>query len=231
MDFGGFKVDHPIPVSYESHSQWAPCYCNKCFCEDHSFMFQVFGVLQKCQLCAAAALQISKQSFLQHQHAIQSLTPSDFEIAGTEENTQKPISNPAIKSFCHTLSVIHTKVMGTDELHIRICALIWGMCMMKEPPSIWFTINLADTQDPIVQVLSGQDIDLDHFVKLDHQPSDVAIASDPYALASFFHLIVNTILECLLGIRGYKQSQQIQREKGILGTIEGYIGTVKAQAL
>ena len=43
-------------------------------------MFQVFGVLQKRQLCTTAALQISKQSYLLHQRAIQSLTPTDFEI-------------------------------------------------------------------------------------------------------------------------------------------------------
>ena len=101
--------------------------------------------------------------------------------------------------------------------------------MMRGPPSIWLTINPADTQDPIAQVLSGQDIDLDNFVKLDQRPSDVAIASDPYASASFFHLIMNAIYECLLGIKGYKRGQPIQREKGVLGVIEAYIGTVEAQ--
>lgn len=41
--------------------------------------------------------------------------------------------------------------------------------------------------------------------------------------------MVNAMLECLLGIKGYKQGQPIQREKGILGIIEAYIGTVEAQ--
>lgn len=68
-------------------------------------MFQVFGVLQKCQLCAAAALQISKQSFLQHQHAIQSLTPSDFEIVGTEETPRNQSQTlPLNPSATHSLS-------------------------------------------------------------------------------------------------------------------------------
>ena len=226
---GGFEVDQPHRVSYEIHSRWALRYSDKRFREDHFFMFQIFGVLQKRHLCAAAALQISKQSFLQHQRSIQSLTPTDFEIAATEEKAHKQISNPTIKAFWHSLSAIRAKVMGTDESRIRIRALIWGICMMRGPPSIWLTINPADTQDPIAQVLSGQDIDLDHFVKLDHQPSDVAIASDPYASASFFHLMVNAIIECLLGIKGYKRGQPIQREKGVLGVIEAYIGTVEAQ--
>ena len=100
---------------------------------------------------------------------------------------------------------------------------------MKNPPSIWLTINPADTQDPIAQVLSGQDIDLDHFAKLDERPSEATITSDPYASVSFFHFMINAILRELLGIRGYKRGQSIQREEGVLSIIEAYMGTFEAQ--
>jgi hypothetical protein len=101
--------------------------------------------------------------------------------------------------------------------------------MMKNPPSIWLTINPADTRDPIAQVLSGRDIDLDQFDGLDEPPSSIAVASDPFASAAFFHLIVTTVLQCLLGIHGYDNGKPIQREKGIFGNIDAYIGTVEAQ--
>ncbi|KAF8263081.1 hypothetical protein EI94DRAFT_1807788 [Lactarius quietus] len=226
---GGFEVDRPRPVSYDSHCHWALRYSDKHFRQDHFFMFQVFSVLQKRQICAAAALQISRQSFLRYERHIQSLNPSDFEIAAAEEKACKSLSNKTIRSFRHSLSVVRAKAMGTDESRIKIRSQIWGMCMMKNPPSIWLTINPADTQDPIAQVLCGQDIDLDHFTKSDDRPCDVAIASDPYASACFFHLMVNAILESLLGIKGSKHGNPIQREKGILGTIKVYIGTVEAQ--
>ena len=226
---GGFEVDRPNPVSYEAHSRWALRYSDKRFREDHFFMFQIFGVLQKRQICAAATLQISQRSFLRYERAIRTLKPSDLEQAGAEERAHLPLSNGAIRSFRHTLSAVRSKVMGTDESRIKIRSLIWGMCMMKNPPSIWLTINPADTQDPIAQVLSGQDIDLDHFAKLDERPSEAAITSDPYASASFFHFMINAILRELLGIRGYKRGQSIQREKGVLGIIEAYTGTVEAQ--
>ena len=61
---GGFEVHHSTPVSYKAHSHWALRYSDKCFQEDHFFMFQVFGVLQKRQICVAAMLQISQRSFL-----------------------------------------------------------------------------------------------------------------------------------------------------------------------
>ena len=226
---GGYEVNRPTPVSYEAHTRWSLRYNDKRFRKDHHFMFQVFGVLQKHQLCAAAALQISKKCFLRHEHDIRSLTPSDFELASAEEKAYKPFSNPVMRALRQNLSSVRTKVMGTDELRIKIRSLIWGMCIKKNPPSIWLTINPADTQDPIAQVLCGEDIDLDNFTARDHRPSDTAIAADPYAASLFFQLIVNAILDSLLRIKGVQHNHQIERETGILGDIEAFIGTVEAQ--
>ena len=226
---GGFEVDWRINVSYSAHARWSLRYDDKHFRKDHHFMFQIFGVLQKHQLCSAACLQITKRAFIQHENAIKSFTVADFELAANEERARKPFSNPDMRSLRHTLSSIRAKVMGTDESCMRIRSLVWGMCVKKNPPSIWLTINPSDTQDPIAQVLCGENIDLDHFSALDHRPSAAAIASDPYGAATFFRLIINAVLESLLGIKGYSNGRSIKREKGILGTVEAHIGTVEAQ--
>ena len=226
---GGFEVDRLTPVSYHAHSRWALRYSDKCFRLDHFFLFQAFGVLQKREICSAASLQISKQSYLRHECAIRSLSSSDFAAARAEEKAHKQLSNDTIRSLRNSLTAVRSKVMGTDESRIKIRALIWGMCMMKNPPSIWLTINPADTQDPIAQVFCSEEIDLDNFVQSVDRPSDIAISSDPYASASFFHFMVNAILRELLGIQASKYRNTIVREKGILGTIEAFIGTVEAQ--
>ena len=100
---------------------------------------------------------------------------------------------------------------------------------MKNPPSIWLTINPADVQDPIAQVLCGEDFDLDNFNAFDQRPSPTAIAADPFAAAKFFHLMVNAVLQHLLGIKGSDVNGSVRREIGILGEVEAYIGTVEAQ--
>lgn len=206
---GGFEVDRLTPVSYHAHSHWALRYSDKCFRLDHFFIFQAFGVLQKREICSAASLQISKQSYLRHERAICSLSSSDFAVAGAEEKAHKQLSNDTIRSLRNSLTAVHSKVMGTDESRIKIRALIWGMCMMKNPPSIWLTINPADTQDPITQVFCSEEIDLDNFVRSVDRPSDIAISSDPYASASFFHFMVNAILQELLGIQASKYRNTI----------------------
>ncbi|KAF8958657.1 hypothetical protein BDZ97DRAFT_1668217, partial [Flammula alnicola] len=74
---------------------------------------------------------------------------------------------------------------------------IWSTCIMKNPPSLRITINLTDLHDPIVQVFSGEQIDLDEV--LAHVGPDIDqrarnIANDPYAAAKFFHFIVQAVL-------------------------------------
>ncbi|KAH9003222.1 hypothetical protein EDB86DRAFT_2799462, partial [Lactarius hatsudake] len=82
---GGFEVDRPQKVSYQAHACWALCYTDKHFRKDLHFIFQVFGVLQKRQVCTAATLQISKNTFSQYERQIGTLKPSDFEAASAEE--------------------------------------------------------------------------------------------------------------------------------------------------
>lgn len=103
------------------------------------------------------------------------------------------------------------------------------MCIKKNPPSLWLTINPANTQDPIAQVLCREDINLDSFCAINNRANAVSIARDPFASASFFHLIINTVLQELLGIKGYGAYQGLVHEKGIFGFVNAFIGTVEAQ--
>ncbi|KAG2337317.1 hypothetical protein BDR05DRAFT_952706 [Suillus weaverae] len=165
-----------------AQAKWTMQYSDRHFRKDFHFMFQVFGVIQKCE-----------------KH----------------------------------LSAVRAKVMGTDESRINICLYIWGMTIMKNPPSLWITINPTDTHDPIAQVFAGEDIDLDNLncnLGPDSSHRATIIANDPYAAAIFFHFIIQAILEELMGISVSKSKNgHIMRHKGIFGTVEGYIGTVEAQ--
>ncbi|KIN98789.1 hypothetical protein M404DRAFT_157058 [Pisolithus tinctorius Marx 270] len=101
--------------------------------------------------------------------------------------------------------------------------MIWGTCLFLGGPTIWMTINPADVHDPIAQVLAGEAIDLDKFDVLggpDSHQHVINIASNPYAAAKFFNLLIESTLECLLGIKS---------EMGILGELSGYFSVVEAQ--
>ncbi|KAG1764967.1 hypothetical protein EV702DRAFT_981831 [Suillus placidus] len=81
------------------------------------------------------------------------------------------------------------------------------------------------------KVFAGQDIDLDASDATagpESSQRSIIIANDPYAAAKFFHFIVRTILEELLGVR-VDERRHITRQDGIFGTVEAYVGTVEAQ--
>jgi hypothetical protein len=208
-------------------------YADRRFRKDFHFMFQVFGVIQKRQICQSTVLQVQKKAFHENEVVFHQLTPEDLATASREEAKQQDPSNPIIHSLKKHIFAVRTNVIGTDESRINIRSYIWGMTIMKNPPSLWITINPTDTHDPIAQVLAGQEIDLDAFDKTagpDSSHRALIIASDPYAAAKFFHFTVQVILEELMGITIIKQNRGLTvRKEGVFGTIEAYVGTVEAQ--
>jgi hypothetical protein len=94
---GGIEDVRPIAVSYGNHVQRDLQYWDRRFCTDLHYVFQVFRVLQKRQVCRSAGLQIKKKDFLKHKGMIQSLKPSDLTEVAAEEKRHLPFSNPAVK--------------------------------------------------------------------------------------------------------------------------------------
>ena len=174
---------------------WWQVFCNR-------FAFHIPGLwcfAKKRTLCCCCFAS-HKTHFSPIWNEIQHLTLFNFEKAAEEEKARRPFSMWSWnKSMCHSLTAIRAKVMGTDESCIKIGSYIWGMCIRKGPPSIWLTLNPADTHDPIAQVFCGNDINLDNFFNRITIIWTVWICLTLICLLClfFFHFIVQTILETL----------------------------------
>ena len=229
---GGFEVWRKETVPYEVHSCWALQYHDKHFHYNLQFVFQVFGVMQKRMVCCSMVLQMKRSAFQNNDVAIQMLKPADLLKASAEEAHHVPFSNPSVQALRSQITAVRANVQGTDESRKIIRTKIWSATVILNPPNLWITINLSDTQDPIVQVMAGIEIDLDKFdsmVGLSSKECNSTIAKDPYALAHFFHLVIQVILEELFGLTAAKGGKKIQRKPGIVGELKAYIGSVKAQ--
>lgn len=229
---GGFEVTRPVALSYAEHAKWSLRFADRRFRKDHNFIFQLFGVLQKRQVCSSSCLQVSKKTFHDNEALFRSVRPADLEMASHEEAKKIPLSNPTVLSLKRHISTVRAKVMGTDESRMNLRSHIWGMTVMNGPPSLWITINPTDTHDPVAQVFAGEEINLDDFDDTagpDTHSRSCIIAGDPYAAAKFFHFTVRVVLEELFGITGHHHLSAIKRREGIYGTVKGYIGTVEAQ--
>jgi hypothetical protein len=228
---GGFETERPIDVPYETHAKWSMLYADKRFRKDHQFPFQIFGICQKRAVCRSAVLQMKRSEFTRQINLISTLTPNDFKKASQEEAQRIRFSNPAVQALRNQLAAVRTRVKGTDESRQHVRSKIWGTNLISNPPTLWITINPADTQDPIAQVFAGAEIDLDNFCNTDG-PNSVErarnVAEDPYSSAKYFHFIVKCVLEILFGIRK-STNGRIDRKEGICGKIQNYVGTVEAQ--
>ncbi|EGO04735.1 hypothetical protein SERLA73DRAFT_149132 [Serpula lacrymans var. lacrymans S7.3] len=141
-------------------------------------------------LQSLGVVNLNKDTFIQNKQEIQSSKVKNFAVANTEESQKKLISNPVIKSLKRHLSTIRAKVVGTDELRIKLWAHVWGFTIMKSPPTLWLTLNPLDTYNPIAQVLAGMEVNLDDFIaSIGPNPTTRSqlIANDPYEAAQFFH--------------------------------------------
>ena len=98
------------------------------------------------------------------------------------------------------------------------------------PPSLWLTINPLDYEDPVAQILAGENIDMDSFSDvMGPDPSKRAknMADDPYASVSFFNFIIRTTIVTLFGVQTSRC--QVESRKGIFGLVNAYFGVVEAQ--
>ncbi|RDB23671.1 hypothetical protein Hypma_009541 [Hypsizygus marmoreus] len=82
---GGFEVGRPHNVPYEVHARWALQYADKRFRKDFHFIFQVFGVIQKRNVCRAATIHMKSSNFQRTQHLLSTLKPADLMTASREE--------------------------------------------------------------------------------------------------------------------------------------------------
>ena len=232
------ETDRPVKVPYEQHAQWALDFVDRRFRLDTRYIFQVFGVIQKRKICASAALQIKRSSYVQYEAAIQGLSHDDFTKAAEEEASQMPaavpkFTNPTIAALWRHLTAVRSRVPGSDESRMQMRPMAFGTIAAKGPPDIWLTLNPPDTQDPIAQVLTGQDIDLDVFNRLD-APSmsqrSTHIAQDPFAAAQYFRVILSAVVSTLLGVEGcFNDGKKLVFKEGIFGTVSALITAFETQ--
>ncbi|KAK0209650.1 hypothetical protein IW262DRAFT_1302105 [Armillaria fumosa] len=96
---GGFETPRKVEVPYEVHAQWAMLYGDQRFRKDLHFIFQVFGVMQKRNICRSAVLQMHSAVYRQHQPLITSVKPKNLLEAAVQETQTVPFSNPGIQAL------------------------------------------------------------------------------------------------------------------------------------
>ncbi|KDN34225.1 hypothetical protein RSAG8_12684, partial [Rhizoctonia solani AG-8 WAC10335] len=172
------------------------------------------GGYAKQQALNAARTQTRCKDFDCAAKAWTELKQDDFDEAAESEKRGVPITNPRILLLKRFLTAAGAKVMGSDASRAAYQSQIWSTMLVKNPPSLWVTINPNNLHDPVVQVLAGEKIDMDNFVATmgpDRQKCTENITEDPYACTQYFHYIINLVLEQLFSISSHGWKVHLQR--------------------
>ena len=227
---GGIESDQSTPIDFADHVRWALQYHDRRFRKHDTFPFLTFGILQRRQALGSARLQMRRADFDRLIGTLQGIDAAKLKQSSDEEARGQRISDPGVLLLRKHVHAGMGRVMGSNQSRYQLRSQIWSTSLRKGPPSLWITVNPSDIHDPIVQVLAGEEINLDGFVATEGPDKDTRaknVADDPYAASMFFHFIIGAMLEKLFGIK--VTPYQVQTSMGVLGRLAAYFGTVESQ--
>ena len=227
---GGIDARRPVEIDFPNHVRWALQYFDRRFRKHETFPFVCFGISQRRQALTSARVQMEWKTFERDARLMSTVTVAKLEAAKQEEEKGLPISDPGVRTLKSHVHATSSRIQGSDQARYRLRSEIWSTSAVLGPPSLWITINPSDLHDPIAQVFAGEEINMDEFMAhlgpdKDHRAKN--IADDPYAAAKFFHFMIATILETLLGVK--VTPAQVKSGVGVFGRVTAYFGVVESQ--
>ncbi|KJA28681.1 hypothetical protein HYPSUDRAFT_128517, partial [Hypholoma sublateritium FD-334 SS-4] len=128
------------------------------------------------------------------------------------------------------VNAINANVPCSVASKVNMCNEIRGLIISKGLPSFYLTLNPADVHNPIVRLLSGAEINVDHIIEsLESSKTKteqrLLVAKNPVVAAEFFNLYMTKFCELILG---YCAENEVN-EGGVLGHVSAYYGCVEAQ--
>jgi hypothetical protein len=213
----------PIKVSIKDHIRYLLHYDDKRFEKHHSFLFIIFNMMQRREVCLQARLLTSKPFFTKDAKTIEKITTDEIEhvLKPAIEGTYTSSFNFRINTLVKNIRSVSGNAMGSvhkrSSLRSQMHALIFNQRLF----SIFLTINPADIHHPLAMYFAGIDFDLDNILP-ESLPSTYELAqiivSHPVATAKFFHHLISSILAAF--IEGGSNGGVLRKIKACFGTIE-----------
>jgi len=121
----------------------------------------MFNLIQCKQTCLGTKLTISISSFVKESlllNKIQSVNFNDI-----IENPKLAFNKPNIKNLLHHLKTSGRHVLAFGSSQAMQREEVFNMIHFLGTPTLFFTLNLAYVHHPLVNLLTGKNINLDCF--------------------------------------------------------------------
>jgi Helitron helicase-like domain at N-terminus len=150
----------------------------------HSYPFVAFSIQQKQLALLSEKIHMCWKNFEADLDLLAELSFYDLQEAQVDEENHRVIWNEGVWWLHHYLCTSSSHIMASGKMQASYRSQIWGTCLWLGPPSLWLTINPMNYEDPIAQILVGEEINMDLFMEfMGPEPSKHArnVAKDPFA--------------------------------------------------
>lgn len=227
---GGFhEPARERPVSMEEQLKYLLELDDSPFQRDPDFAFVYYNILQKKTICdsvrfrvkAAEQTRIVRRLLAVDKGELENLISKFKANSHYEPETQ---NQREMIDLVNKVGTILHDLPGTAGYKLKMRNEIRSLVNMRGTPAFFITLNPSDIHHPLVRLLSGDDIRLEHLEQgqeLSQWNRKLLVARNPGACAKFFHTMISSFISIVL--------RHGKRERGLLGKCTGYYGTVEAQ--
>lgn len=227
---GGFH--HPnrkVPISMEEHLSHLLKLYNSSFQRDPEFAFVFFNVTRKALVSQGLRFAVPMHTHREVISNLLGLSPTVLEglnKACTEDPLYRPTDDAERRAFklLSSLAMVARHVPGSDGYKAMLRNEIRGLINRLGSPVLFITLNPSDVDNPIVRLLSGEDVDLEDITRgedLSEWKRKILAAKNPAACALFFDHMVTKFIDIIL--------RYGRKDAGAFGRCTAYYGTVEAQ--
>ncbi|KAF8317807.1 hypothetical protein F5887DRAFT_928700 [Amanita rubescens] len=203
------------------------------FREHPSFIFSAFNILQRREVGEWTTMKVSRASFESKARIYAKLQVGAIQrVSEHVEMGQYDFREQDEKDVCELMRDVHTINSTVDRsaaAQLKMRNEIRTMITSLGAPSFFITVNPADVFNPMVNLLAGNDININQLLPEqvpDYHRQSILIAKDPVLAAQFFHLYMKAFFTAVLG---YNPDNVDDISPGLLGITKGYYGVVEAQ--
>lgn len=234
---GGFELStRSKSLTLQTQARHFLSLADKRFQLHYSFLFTVFNILQRRAVNIGARLKVKQENFEKFSHDFSNITEKEIDEAlayhesRNSPNTRKAYTDAVKKvdSILKQVQLVSAKVQGTTGSRLKMRNEIRGMMLDLGLPSFYVTINPADCHNPIVNLMAGDDVDIDNLLKeerVGYRDQAFRIARNPFVGAKFFDTYMHAFFTHLIG-DNWENGNELG---GLLGHATGYYGCVEAQ--
>jgi hypothetical protein len=149
---------------------------------------------------------------------LESLDPQDLLHAAEQAENHLPISDPRVLELLKMIARVGATAAGSEEKKSYLLAQLKSSMIYHGCPTIFLTLNPAETRSPIALFYAGEEIKVDDFDPKQY-PANRRLEktiNNPLAVVEYFHGMVRVIIERVL-------------QAGIFGELTHHFGRVEYQ--